>query len=59
LPAGVSGVGGGEALGQREEGLEAVERVHKVALRDQHVADLVMRDGEVALTADKHWTPKC
>ena len=46
---GISGIGCGEALSDRLRGLIAVERGREIALSPKHVADVVVRDGEVAL----------
>jgi hypothetical protein len=51
LPAGVAGIGGGEALPDGEGGAIAVEGLGEVALGAEHVADLVLRNREVALPA--------
>src|SRR5262245_35877116 len=49
LSVGISGVGGGEALADREHGFIAVERGKEIALSLEHIADFPMRDGEIAL----------
>jgi hypothetical protein len=46
LPPGVFGVGLGETFGYGEVGLVGGDRVGEVALRNQHLADFVMRDGQ-------------
>ena len=55
LPAGISGIGFGEPVGNGEGGLVAVERGREVALFDEHVADVAMRDTELALSAGISW----
>ena len=49
LPAGISGVGGGEALSDRVRGLIALERGGEIALSLEHAANPLVRGGEVAL----------
>src|SRR5215510_15032367 len=47
----VAGVGPGEALEDGVRGLVGIERGGEVALGAEHVADLVVRQGQVALPA--------
>jgi hypothetical protein len=49
LPAGISGIRFSELVHYAERGLVAVERGRKVALFQEHIADLVMCDGEGVL----------
>ena len=51
LPVGISGVGGGEAFSDGQRGLVARQRRRDVALSEEHVADLFLRDKEAALRA--------
>ena len=51
LPAGIAGVGLGQALGDGEAVAEGFQRLGEIALRHQHVADLVIGDREIALPA--------
>jgi len=51
LPAGVSGVGLGEAVSDRQRRAEALQRRRQVALSPLHVADPPMRRRQVALPA--------
>jgi WD40 repeat protein len=54
LPAGTSGVGGGEAFHDRVCGLVALERGREIALRPENAAYPVVSDGEVALPTGIH-----
>ena len=51
LPAGIAGVGLGQAVGNGEAVLVGFQRLGEIALRHQHVADPVVGDGEIALPA--------
>ena len=49
LPSGVAGVGLGQPLGDGEAVAVGFQRARRVALRHQHVADLVVRHRQIAL----------
>ena len=49
LPSGIAGVGRGQAFADGEAVAEGFQRVGQIALRHQHVADLAIGDGEIAL----------
>ena len=48
---GIVGIGLGQALADGEAGAKRFQRVGEIALRHQHVADLVVGHGEIALPA--------
>ena len=45
----VAGVRGSPALGKGEAGAIGLQRLQQIALADQHVADVVIGDEEIAL----------
>ena len=51
MPAGIIGVGFGEALADRQGVAVGLQCLGQVPLGDLHVADLVVREREVALPA--------
>ena len=55
LPVGISRVDSGEMLSDGVRGLVVVERHGEAALRQEHVSDLVVRDGQIAL-CNRYWT---
>ena len=51
LPAGIAGVGLGQAVADGEAVAVGFQRLGEIALRHLHVADLLVGDGEIALPA--------